>query len=302
MENLSNHGCCESLFQSINSFAENFHTLTELETNYIALLKEVLIDRDNATRFQLTPYPPKSGISLKRLAVNQLINVLAKKKLVITGIDKNGLKHRENGLGWPINGYTMIGTKRLNNIQFCIESVVENKVEGDFIETGVWRGGACIFAKALFNILDPDRRVWVADSFEGLPKPNTVLYPEDAGDDLYSLEQLRISLDQVKENFKRFNLLDDKVEFLKGWFKDTLPTAPIDKLAVLRLDGDMYESTMDGLVNLYHYLSPGGFIIIDDYGTIPACKKAVHDFRDKNGITEEIINIDDSGYYWQKRP
>lgn len=275
--------------------------MTELENNYITLLKEVLIDKDNATRFQLTPYPPNRSYFLKRFVINQVINVLAKKKLIITGIDKDGLKHRENGLGWPINGYSMIGTKRLNNIQFCIESVVANNIEGDFIETGVWRGGACIFAKSLFNILDPSRTVWVADSFEGLPKPNTQLYPEDAGDDLYSLEQLRISMEQVQENFKRFNLLDEKVKFLKGWFKDSLPTAPIDKLAIIRLDGDMYESTMDGLVNLYHKLSSGGFIIIDDYGTIPACKKAVHDFRDKKGITEEIVNIDGSGYYWQKK-
>ena len=195
----------------------------------------------------------------------------------------------------------MIGTKRLNNIQFCIESVVKNNVPGDFIETGVWRGGSCIFAKSLFNILDKTRTVWVADSFEGLPKPNTELYPDDAGDDLFSLEQLRISKEQVQENFERFNLLDDKVKFLKGWFKDTIPNAPIDKLAIVRLDGDMYESTMDGLVHLYHKLSSGGFLIIDDYGTIPACKKAVHDFREKHTITEEIINIDGSGYFWQKK-
>lgn len=271
-----------------------------IESKYISLLKDVLIDRTNANRYQLTPYPPGQGGTFKRAAVNTLINTLAKKKLVITGVIKDGEALRENGLGWPINGYTMIGTKRLNNIQYCIEQVVKNGVEGDFIETGVWRGGACIFAKTLFDILGENRKVWVADSFEGLPKPNTELYPEDAGDDLYSLEQLRISLDQVKSNFKHFDLLDDNVKFLKGWFKDTLPTAPIDKLAIVRLDGDMYESTMDGLSNLYHKLSPGGFIIIDDYGVIPACKKAVHDYRDKHGITEEIINIDDSGYYWQK--
>jgi hypothetical protein len=223
--------------------------------------------------------------------------MLAKKKLIITGINEDGVKQRENGLGWPINGYSMIGMKRLNNIQFCIESVVKNKVDGDFISnpTKVQHQLENIF-NVTFN-----GTVWVADSFEGLPKPNTTLYPEDAGDDLYSLEQLRISVDQVKDNFRRFNLLDDKVKFLKGWFKDSLPTAPIEKLAIIRLDGDMYESTMDGLVNLYHKLSSGGFIIIDDYGTIPACKKAVHDFRDKHGITEEIIDIDGSGYYWQKK-
>lgn len=274
--------------------------MTELEHNYIELLKEVLIDKDNADRFQLTPHSPERSHFFKRLVVNTVINTLAKRKLIITGTNKDGIEQRENGLGWPINGYSMIGTKRLNNIQFCIESVVKNNVEGDFIETGVWRGGACIFARALFNILDKNRVVWVADSFEGLPKPNPELYPEDKGDDLYSLEQLRISLEQVKKNFERFHLLDDKVIFLKGWFKDTLPSAPIDKLAIVRLDGDMYESTMDGLVNLYHKLSPGGFLIVDDYGVIPACKKAVHDFRALNGITEEIINIDDSGYFWQK--
>lgn len=274
--------------------------MTTTEQHYIQLLKETLIDKDNAVRYQLTPLAPGQGSFLKRIAINFLINTLSKKNLIITGINKNGLKQREIGLGWPINGYTMIGLKRLNNIQFCIEEVIKNKVEGDFIETGVWRGGACIFAKALFEIYNENRKVWVADSFKGLPKPNITLYPEDEGDDLYSLEQLRISKEQVMDNFKRFDLLDDNVRFLEGWFKDTLPTAPIEKLAIVRLDGDMYESTMDGLNHLYHKLSLGGFIIIDDYGVIPACKKAVHDFRDQHGITEEIKNIDDSGYFWQK--
>lgn len=275
--------------------------MTTTEQHYIQLLKETLIDKDNAIRYQLTPLAPGQRSFLKRMAINFLINTLSKKNLIITGINKNGLKQREIGLGWPINGYTMIGLKRLNNIQFCIEEVIKNKVEGDFIETGVWRGGACIFAKALFGIYNENRKVWVADSFKGLPKPNTTLYPEDEGDDLYSLEQLRISKEQVMDNFKRFDLLDDNVKFLEGWFKDTLPTAPIEKLAIVRLDGDMYESTMDGLNHLYHKLSPGGFIIIDDYGVIPACKKAVHDFRDQHSITEEIKNIDDSGYFWQKK-
>ena len=274
--------------------------MTTSEKNYIHLLKDTLIDRDNANRYQLTPYPPGRGFFLKRWAINALINLLSKKGLIITGINNDGLKQREIGLGWPINGYSMVGTKRLNNIQYCIEEVVKNKVEGDFIETVVWIGGSCILAKALFNTLGENRTVWVADSFQGLPKPNVELYPEDKGDDLYSIEQLRISEDQVKDNFRRFNLLDDNVRFLKGWFKDTLPAAPIEKLAIVRLDGDMYESTMDGLVNLYHKLSVGGFLIVDDYGVIPACKRAVHDFREEHGITEEIINIDGSGYFWQK--
>ncbi len=274
--------------------------MKEIEKKYIELLKDVLIDKDNANRFQLTPYPPGKGKFFKRIAINKLVNTLAKKKLVITGINQEGVEQRENGIGWPINGYSMIGTKRLNNIQHCLEDVFANNIEGDFIETGVWRGGACMFAKALMTVYGEDRKVWVADSFEGLPKPNPELYPEDAGDDLYSIEQLRISQEQVMDNFRALDLLDDNVKFLKGWFKDTLHKAPIDKLSVIRLDGDMYESTMDALKALYPKLSVGGYCIIDDYGAIPACAKAVHDYRKEHGIEDEIIEVDWSGVYWKK--
>ena len=95
-------------------------------------------------------------------------------------------------------------------------------------------------------------------------------------------------------------MLDQNVAFLKGWFSETLHQAPIKSLAVLRLDGDMYESTMDSLKALYAKVSPGGFVIIDDYGAIEACKKAVTDFREENGITAEIIDIDKIGVYWRK--
>jgi len=147
---------------------------------------------------------------------------------------------------------------------------------------------------------DTSRIVWVADSFEGLPKPDEESYPKDKGDQHHALEELAVSLETVKENFRRYDLLDDQVRFLKGWFRDTLPTAPIDRLAILRLDGDMYESTMDGLKNLYQKLSNGGFLIVDDYGAVPACREAVHDFRRDYGITDEIIRIDWGGVCWQK--
>lgn len=283
-----------------DSALTNPRAVSPSERRYLQLLKEVIIDVDNAHRFQLTPYPPDRSYWLKRTAINSLINTLSKKGLTITGVNARGATDREIGLGWPINGYSMIGMKRLNNIQYCLEQVFADVIPGDFIETGVWRGGACIFARAICEVYNENRNIWVADSFEGLPKPNVELYPEDKGDDLYSIEQLRVSLEQVQENFKRFDLLDDKVHFLKGWFKDTLPSAPIEKLAVVRLDGDMYESTMDALKSLYPKLSTGGFLIVDDYGVIPACRKAVHDYRDEHGITDEIIDIDGSGHFWRK--
>jgi O-methyltransferase len=207
----------------------------------------------------------------------------------------------ERGLTWPSHAYTMIGPRRLDNIRFCIESVLQQGVPGDFIETGVWRGGAVIFMRAVMKAhAATGRKVWVADSFEGLPKPDATRYPADSGDRHFLIPELAVSLEQVQANFRTFGLLDNQVQFLKGWFKDTLPKAPIEKFAVARLDGDIYESTMDGLVNIYPKLSMGGYLIVDDYGAVPACKKAIHDYRDAHGIKDPIKDIDGSGVFWQK--
>lgn len=207
---------------------------------------------------------------------------------------------RMTGRDWPSDAETMIGTLRLNNLHECIRTVLCDKVPGDFIETGVWRGGSCIFMRAALDAYnDPDRIVWLADSFAGLPKPNPVMYPADANDTHWTHEELPVSLEQVRENFQRYGLLDDRVRFLKGWFRDTLPTAPIEQLAILRLDGDMYESTIQALNELYPKLSPGGFCIVDDYGAVPACKQAVADYRAANGITGTIHEIDWTGAYWR---
>ena len=182
-----------------------------------------------------------------------------------------------------------------------LTTALTDRVAGDIIETGVWRGGACIFARAILKAHQvTDRTVWVADSFEGLPKPDAAKYPADAGDIHYLISDLAVSMEQVQANFRALNLLDDQVRFLKGWFKDTLPSAPIQKLAVARLDGDIYESTMDAITSLYPKLSVGGYLIVDDYGAVVACKKAIHDYRDAHNITEPIQPIDGEGVFWQK--
>jgi hypothetical protein len=202
---------------------------------------------------------------------------------------------------WPSRAHTMIGIPRLDNLQWCIEDVLDRGVEGDLIETGVWRGGASIFMRGILRAYGvSNRRVWVADSFEGLPEADPVRYPKEAQFNLHLVQDLAVSLDEVKKNFQRYGLLDDQVRFLKGWFRDTLPSAPIEKLAVMRLDGDLYESTMDALVNLYGKLSPGGFVIIDDYNALQACNEAVHDFRRQSGISAELRLIQGSGAFWRK--
>lgn len=207
---------------------------------------------------------------------------------------------REEGRDWPANAHTMIGLKRLENIQFCVEDAIRNGIPGDLIETGVWRGGTAIFMRAILKAHGvEDRRVWAADSFEGMPPPDAEKYPHDARFDKFTGE-LAVSLEQVQDNFDRYGLLDGQVRFLKGLFRDTLPTAPVEELAVVRLDGDWYESTMDGLTNLYPKLSVGGYLIVDDYGAVPACRQAVYDYRESQGITEEIRSVDWTGVYWQR--
>jgi hypothetical protein len=207
---------------------------------------------------------------------------------------------RSRGEDWPAFGHSMIGFKRLDNIQFCAEEVLRSGVPGDFIETGVWRGGACIFMRGILKAHGvTDRKVWAADSFRGLPAPNMKKYPADKDSMFFLARSLAVSLETVKSNFEKYGLLDDQVVFLKGWFRDTLPNAPIKSLAVLRLDGDMYESTMDALTNLYPKVSPGGYVIVDDYD-IPACRQAVSDYRDRHSIKDEILSVDNNGAFWKK--
>lgn len=208
--------------------------------------------------------------------------------------------NRFYGKDWPSNAETMIGYERLSNLQNCIIDVIKNNIEGDFIETGVWRGGACILAKIIIDEYKSDKKVFVADSFEGLPKPNVEKYPKDFGDCHHTFEALKISLEEVKNNFKKYNSLDENVIFLKGWFKNTLPSLDKNqKFSIIRLDGDMYESTMDSFENLYSKLMPGGYVIIDDFCLKP-CVEATHDFRKINNITEPIQTIDFTGVFWQK--
>jgi hypothetical protein len=207
---------------------------------------------------------------------------------------------REEGRDWPAEGETMIGLRRLDDLERCIVDVLERGVPGDLIEAGVWRGGAAIFRRAVLEAQgDRDRSVWLADSFQGVPKPDPERYPADAGDELWTQEPLAVSLEEVRANFERYGLLDERVRFLPGWFRETLPEAPVDRLALLRLDGDLYESTIVALESLYDKVSAGGYVVVDDYA-LDTCREAVDDFRGERGITAPLQSIDWTGVRWQK--
>ncbi len=231
------------------------------------------------------------------------------KKIVLSYLRRRGFvllrmmpfkeEDRKQGLDWPFFGFTMIGRTRLDNLEDCIRIIVSDGIAGDLVETGVWRGGAVIFmAAALLKLGDENRLIWCADSFEGLPRPTD----EDRGDvfsDFSDRDFLAVSQDEVQKNFEKFGLLGRNVKFLKGWFSDTLPAAPIRNISILRMDGDLYQSTKDALESLYHKISPGGFLIIDDYSSWKGCRTAVEEFRRKNSISDEIVRIDSHAVYWR---
>jgi O-methyltransferase len=270
------------------------------EKLYLELMKRTLT-------FILWPEPAvpietfASGLNpVNRFLISTIAKLLKTRKLKLVKERNMPLEARIEGLVWPLYADTMIGLKRLDNLQFCIETVINENIEGDLIETGVWRGGACIFMRAVLAAYGiKNRKVFVADSFEGLPKPDVRKYALDKGDRHYINKYLVVSEEEVRNNFKKYGLLDDQVFFLKGWFKDTLPSAPIEKISILRLDGDMYGSTYDALNNLYPKLSKGGFCIIDDY-CFNSCQQAVDDYRKKHKIDTEMHRICESSQYWRK--
>jgi O-methyltransferase len=240
--------------------------------------------------------------SLTDLLGAKTLEAVAQPNGTVKAMPLTDLGKRETGADWPMNGTTMVGLRRLDHLQRCIESIVAEGVDGDLIETGVWRGGASIFMRGVLASLDADRDLWVADSFEGLPKSKPEEYPADAdSDEHFVFDYLSVSEDRVRAAFERYGLLGDKIRFLKGWFSDSLPPLKgTRQWSLLRLDGDMYESTIVALDSLYPDLSPGGFVVIDDYGAIPQCREAVSDFRRANGIEDPIEMIDWTGASWRR--
>jgi hypothetical protein len=266
---------------------------------------------------------------LKRCLLNLIYQDLAIRQPWDDASDREFLPFdrgkRLAGLDWPSQAHTQIGMRRLDNLQDLVTKVLVTGTPGDLIETGVWRGGSTILMRGILKARGiTNRAVWVADSFEGFPttaeqgaSPQSFSSPElaavrgyfqgarEASEPAFhtSLDHMMqgASLEDVRDRFDRYGLLDDQVNFLRGWFSDTLPTAPIERLAVLRLDGDLYDSTYDALDALYPRLSVGGYIIVDDYGWVEECRTAVHDYLDAHRIQVAVQRVDDEAVYWQKQ-
>ena len=224
-------------------------------------------------------------------------------------------EHRDAARMLCMTPEQMVGTHRANakrahaltamsgveNLQRCVEAVIHDKIPGDLMECGVWRGGLCVFMAGLVKAHNEDRQIWVADSFEGLPKPDPAVNLQDAVlHELLGANTLSVSLEEVQDTFRRYDLFDNCVRFLPGWFDQTIPSAPVERLAVLRIDADYYESTQTCLAHLYPKLAVGGFLILDDYGLPLGERQAVDEYRQAHGITDRLEQVNNQEFFWRK--
>ena len=198
---------------------------------------------------------------------------------------------------WPHLGDTMLKSASLQAIHDVIRDVAARKVQGHYLEAGVWRGGASIFARKIMDAYGlSDRHSFVCDSFEGLPPPRHA--DREPEDQVYrGISYLSVSLQDVQANFRAYCESDEsKVHYFKGFFEDSMPKVREYllrnriTLSVLRLDGDMYDSTIDILYNLYDLVEVGGYIIIDDFGWTShewKARDAIMDFRRNHEIEDQ---------------
>ena len=204
-----------------------------------------------------------------------------------------------------VQKYTMTSPERVLALINAVIYVSKNNIPGDFIECGVWRGGSMMAAAiTLKNIGVYNRDLYLFDTFEGMQKPTN----EDvnlSGDDAETLlkqdpDKKNIirayaPLDEVKKNLYSTGYVRDKIHFIKGDVKDTVPVNAPQEISILRLDTDWYESTLHELLHLFPRLSPGGVLMIDDYGHWKGARKAVDEYISDNNIKILLNRIDYTG-------
>ena len=276
--------------------------LTELRRRYLDLLKRALVNLiypEDALRLELAL---SGGLSGDTLADQRLLRDIrrrqpdAYREVVATkaegGIDRF----------WSARlAHTLVGLTGLDNIERCATKVFADGVPGDFLEAGVCHGGASIFLRAVQVAYgEAQRSTWLADTFAGVPAPSHEL---DRDLDLTEerLPWMAADLESVRANVATYDLLSERVRFLPGLFAETLPSAPVEQLAILRIDADLYSSTRTVLDELYDRVAPGGFVIVDDYGCLEPCREAVDRFVEERGLSVEIDQVDWTRVCWRKQ-
>lgn len=221
----------------------------------------------------------KTGYQLTSTQVDKFDSIIA--------ADKRFLEIYET-----CRNYTMTSMPRCFALYQALEYVIKNNIPGDFVECGVWRGGsAMVMAMTAKSLGVTDRKIYLYDTFEGMSEPtekDVFIGQSMSARKEWASKQTKdhnewcyASLDDVKNNMSKTGYPESNLVFMKGKVEDTIPTDAPDKIALLRLDTDWYESTKHELVHLYPLLSEHGILILDDYGSWSGAKKAVDEYFSK---------------------
>jgi hypothetical protein len=198
------------------------------------------------------------------------------------------------GLPGGVTKLSMVPGRCLVILGHQVDELLKARVDGAFVECGVWRGGAAFVIADRLRRAKSDRLVWMFDSFEGLPAPTeadgtaALAYAKNTANPAY-YDNCSASIEEVEASAKRLKLTD-QVRLVKGWFDDTLPATRerIGPIAMLRIDADWYQSVRCCLDQLFEQVSPGGLVILDDYYTWDGCTLAVHDFLSEHRLPLRI--------------
>lgn len=215
-----------------------------------------------------------------------------------TGLEKENIEY--------VKPYSMTTNERLVSLSRCIDYIVNNNIEGDIVECGVWRGGSMMLvARKLLQLDSKEKKLFLFDTFEGMSEPgkNDVAWDKiSAGEKLNTSDKFEgtnvwcySTLDEVKSNVSKIGYPENKIVYVAGKVEDTLPYPLIGKISLLRLDTDWYSSTKHELEHLYSKLVFGGVLIIDDYGHWEGARKAVDEFIMKNNLKLFLNRIDYTG-------
>jgi len=198
--------------------------------------------------------------------------------------------------------FTMTTNERVLALCESVRYVVKHSVPGDIVECGVWKGGSMMAAAHVLMALGEERRLWLFDTFEGMPPPTTVdvNYVGQPAVELMERSDKNTAwilgtLEEVRHNLSLTGYPDHHVSYIKGKVEDTIPENAPEHIALLRLDTDWYESTYHELQHLFPRLSVGGVLIVDDYGHWAGARKAVDQYMEQNKLRLLLQRIDYTG-------
>ena len=195
-----------------------------------------------------------------------------------------------------LRDYTAVLPTRLGTLHRLARDIDQHSVRGDVVECGVYNGGSAALMASVCTRSPMDRKIWLFDSFEGLPQPTE----RDGEKARGCIWWCHGDLAKVRTIFDKLRISDSGVHIVKGWFRNTFPGVDIGEIALLHIDADWYDSVRLCFERFYENVQPGGYIVIDDYGHWEGCRRATDEFLKERSIEVKLTRVDYTGRYFRK--